>query len=228
VSTSEADLALILLRRGDLDAAEPLFRDALAINLKVLGEDHPNTGASWNNLGLLLLGKGDFTAAEPMFRQALAIRRKHFGDRHPSLTTNMVNLATALIEEERHDEAAVLLGEGLALARSASSGQENAAIARLSIQLARVHLARGEAATAETLLRDALSRQQAILPANDWLVAATKSGLGEALTAMNQFDEAERLLTEASAVLRDVPGRQGREAAATRIRLAALSQARRQ
>ena len=227
VSTSKADLALLLLRRGDLDGAEPLFRDAHAINLKVLGEDHPNTGASWNNLGLLLLGRGDFTGAEPMFRQALAIRQAHFGDRHPSLSTSLVNLATALIEQRRDDEAERLLTDGLAIARSAPDGQEDAAIARLSFQLARVHLARGEPAEAETLLRDALERQQAILPAGDWLIAATRSALGEALTMLGRFDEAGRLLAEASAVLRDVPGRQGREAAATRTRLAALSQARR-
>jgi tetratricopeptide (TPR) repeat protein len=226
VSTSEADLALLLLRRGDLTAAEPLFRDAHAINLKVLGEDHPNTGASWNNLGLLLLGKGDYTGAEPMFRQALAIRRKHFGPRHPSLWANKVNLATALIEQQRYDEATVLLNDGLAMVATTTGVRQDAAITRLSFQLARVHLARGDAAAAETLLRDVLKRQQATLPADDWLIAATRSGLGAALIEQKQLDEAERLLTEASAVLQDVPGRQGREASATRERLAALAQAR--
>jgi serine/threonine-protein kinase len=226
VSTSEADLALLLLRRGDLTAAEPLFRDAHAINLKVLGEDHPNTGASWNNLGLLLLGKGDYTGAEPMFRQALAIRRKHFGPRHPSLWANTVNLATALIEQQRYDEATVLLNDGLAMVATTTGVRQDAAITRLSFQLARVHLARGDAAAAETLLRDVLKRQQATLPADDWLIAATRSGLGAALIEQKQLDEAERLLTEASAVLQDVPGRQGREASATRERLAALAQAR--
>ena len=225
VSTSEADLALVLLRRGDLAAAEPLFRDAHAINLKVLGEDHPNTGASWNNLGLLLLGKGDYTGAEPMFRQALAIRQKQFGTRHPSLWTNMVNLATVLIEQERYGEAASLLTDGLALVGTVA-GNQDAAISRLSFQLARVHLARGEAAAAATLLGDVLRRQQAILPDDDWLVAATRSALGAALTELKQFDEAERLLTDANAILKDVPGREGREAAATRARLAALSLAR--
>jgi serine/threonine protein kinase/Tfp pilus assembly protein PilF len=227
VSTSEADLALLLLRRGDLAAAEPLFRDAHAINLKVLGEDHPNTGASWNNLGLLLLDKGDYTGAEPMFRQALAIRRKHFGPRHASLWTNMVNLARALIDQQRYDEAAPLLDDGLALVTSTADVRQDAAVIRLSYQLARVHVARGDAAAAELLLRDVLTRQQTTLPADDWLIAATRSALGAALIEREQLDEAERLLTEASAVLQDVPGRQGREAAANRERLAALAQARR-
>ena len=224
-STSKAGLALILLRRGDLTAAEPLFREALDTSRQVLGEDHPNVGAGWNNLGLLLLGKGDYAGAEPMFRKALAIRRKHFGDRHPSLDNNIVNLSSALIEQQRYDEAESLLTEGLTITRGAI-GNHDASIARLSFQLARVRLAHGDAAAAEALLRDALTRQLATLPPDDWITAATKSTLGGALTRLGQYDEAEQLLTDAAVVLKDVPGRQGREAAATRERLAALTEAR--
>jgi serine/threonine protein kinase/tetratricopeptide (TPR) repeat protein len=224
-STSKADLALLLLRRGDLAAAEPLFREALETSRKVLSEDHPNVGAGWNNLGLLLLDKGDYAGAESMLRQALAIRRKNFGDRHASLGTNMGNLAVALREQQRYDEAAALLTEALALTRE-GAGEQDADIARLAFQLGRVHLARHEPAVAERLLRDALERQVATTVPDDWRLAATKSALGEALTALGQYDQAERLLTDAAAHLRDAPGRQGREAAATRDRIAALHTAR--
>jgi ATP/maltotriose-dependent transcriptional regulator MalT len=132
-----------------------------------------------------------------------------------------------LIDQQRYDEAAPLLDDGLALVTSTADVRQDAAVIRLSYQLARVHVARGDAAAAELLLRDVLTRQQTTLPADDWLIAATRSALGAALIEREQLDEAERLLTEASAVLQDVPGRQGREAAANRERLAALAQARR-
>jgi hypothetical protein len=77
------------------------------------------------------------------------------------------------------------------------------------------------------LLRDALLRQQRTMRTDDWRLAATKSALGAALIGLSQYDEAEGLLTAAQAVLKDVPGRQGREAAATRERLATLANARR-
>ena len=150
----------------------------------------------------MLLDKGDYAGAEPMFRQSLAISRKHFGARHPSLWKNMVNLARALIDQQRYDEAAPLLTDGLALVTSTADVREDAAITRLSFQLARIHLARGDAAAAELLLRDVLTRQQAALPADDWLLAATRSALGASLIELKQLDEAERLLTEASAVLK--------------------------
>ena len=64
------------------------------------------------------------------------------------------------------------------------------------------------------------------MPPDDWRLAATKGALGEVLIACGQLDEAERLLTEAARILKDVPGRQGREAAATRHRLRAVADAR--
>jgi tetratricopeptide (TPR) repeat protein len=172
-----------------------------------LPQDHPNRGASYNNLGLVLLGRGDGAAGEPMFRKALAIRRKYFGDRHPSLDNNIVNLSSSLIEQRRLAEAEMLLTDGLGFTREAP-GNHDVSTARLSFQLARVRLAQGDAAAAERLLRDALARQIAVLPADDWVTAATRSALGAALTSLGRYDETERLLTEASLVLKDVPGRQ--------------------
>jgi tetratricopeptide (TPR) repeat protein len=225
VSTSKAGLALLLLRRGDLDDAEPLFRSALEINLKVLGDDHPNTGATYNNLGLVTLGRGDAAAAEPMFRKALAIRRKYFGDRHTSLGNNIVNLSASLIDQQRYAEAAPLLTEALEFT-AAATGNRDASMARLAFQLARIRLAQGNLTEAEALLRGALARQKTALPAGDWVTAATQSALGAALTGLGRLDEAELMLTEASLVLKDVPGREGREAAVTRERIAALAQVR--
>jgi hypothetical protein len=54
-----------------------------------------------------------------------------------------------------------------------------------------------------------------------------KSLLGSALTSLERYDEAETLLLDASRVLKDVPGPQGREAKATAVRLNALYEARR-
>ena len=51
------------------DAAEPLFRRALAIDEAALGPEHPDTGTSVKNLAYLLQAKGDYDAAEPLFRR---------------------------------------------------------------------------------------------------------------------------------------------------------------
>ena len=224
-STSQSDLGQLLRDRGDIAAAEPLLRQSLETSRTVLGEDHPNDGAGWNNLGLVLLDQGDFAGAEPMFRRALAIRRQNFGERHYSLDNSMGHVATSLREQGKLADAAVLFEEALAHARQ-GPGDIDPAVAKHSFNLARVHLLRRDYVAAEELLRDALRRQQRAMQAGDWRLAATKSALGEALIALGQLDEAEHLVTDAGAILKDVPGRQGREAVATRERLAALAEAR--
>ncbi len=60
---------------GDYAAARPYYEQALAIRKEVLGEKHPDTATSLNNLGYLLQAMGDYAAARPYYEQALAITR---------------------------------------------------------------------------------------------------------------------------------------------------------
>ena len=48
-----------------------------------MGERHPDTAASLNNLAVLLQAQGDYAAAKPLYEQALAIHEAVLGERHP-------------------------------------------------------------------------------------------------------------------------------------------------
>ena len=127
----------------------------------------------------------------------------------------------ALLEQGKYGEAADALEEALRIAIPAL-GEEHLQVARYRLNLARVNLKRQNPQAAETLLRQTLEVRRRAFSENDWQVAMTRSLLGEALTALGRYDEAERLLLQARGVLKDVPGPQGREAKATTARLAAL------
>jgi tetratricopeptide (TPR) repeat protein len=103
--TSLNNTALSLESKGDLGAAEPLFRSALAIAEKSLGPDHSDTAGSLNNLAGLLESKGDYAGAEPLYRRALAVAEKTLGPNHPNTATALDNLA-GLLESEGDDAAA--------------------------------------------------------------------------------------------------------------------------
>ena len=66
----------LLEDKGDLAAAEPLYREAMEGLRETLGIRHPGTLSSINNLAGLLHTKSGRTAAEPLFREALEVKRK--------------------------------------------------------------------------------------------------------------------------------------------------------
>ena len=52
-------MGALLKDRGDLERAEPLYREALEGRREKLGPKHPDTLRSVKNLGLLLQARGD-------------------------------------------------------------------------------------------------------------------------------------------------------------------------
>ncbi len=78
-----------------------ITKQALAINKKVLGEQHPDTASSLNNLGSLLLSLGDYAGARLYLEQALAIADRVLGKNHPTSRIIQENLGTLNKEMER-------------------------------------------------------------------------------------------------------------------------------
>jgi tetratricopeptide (TPR) repeat protein len=64
-----------------------LYKEALAIRKKVLGENHPDYATSLNDLAVLYYTMGNYTAAEPLYKEALAIHKKVSGENHPDYAT---------------------------------------------------------------------------------------------------------------------------------------------
>jgi tetratricopeptide (TPR) repeat protein len=77
---------------GDNDGARPYYEKALEIRRNVLGEEHPDTALSLNNLGALLQAMGDYDGARPYYEKALEINRKVLGEEHPNTTIFKENL----------------------------------------------------------------------------------------------------------------------------------------
>jgi hypothetical protein len=68
----------------------------------VLGEQHPDTAQSLNNLGSLLRTMGELAAAKPYLEQALAICEDRLGASHSHTEIARSNLAkfiTAMQQE---------------------------------------------------------------------------------------------------------------------------------
>ena len=105
-----------LYARGQYaEAAHPLSRKTLSIRRDILGEDHPDTAASYNNLAETLRAQGKYAEAEAMHRRALAIHLKALGEDHPDTATSYNNLAVTLRAQGKYAEAEAMHRRALAI-----------------------------------------------------------------------------------------------------------------
>jgi tetratricopeptide (TPR) repeat protein len=77
---NEAGLAAVQIAL--YDQAQPLFRKGLEIRQRVLGEEHPSTAASYNNVASNLNAQGKYEQAEPLLRKGLEINQRVLGEEH--------------------------------------------------------------------------------------------------------------------------------------------------
>jgi tetratricopeptide (TPR) repeat protein len=142
--------------RAAYSQAAPLLRDALAISVKVLGPEHPDTAISLTNLANLLWSQGDLVGARPLYERALAIREKAFGPEHPDTATCLNSLASVLKAQGDFAGARPLSERALAI-REKTLGPEHYDTAESLNDLAVLLSNEGDFAGARLLLKRALA-----------------------------------------------------------------------
>lgn len=70
-----------------------------------MGQDHPYTLISMNNLGIALVRQYEYQQAEEMHRRQLEVCRRTLGRRHPFTLTSMNNLAVVLSEQGKNKQS---------------------------------------------------------------------------------------------------------------------------
>jgi serine/threonine-protein kinase len=109
------ELANVTFYQGHYDESASYNRQALEIDRKLFGEQHPAVAEELNNLGAIEADRGDFAASESYYRQALAIVERWYGPDHPETAANLTALAQVLTSEKRNTDAQALLERALAI-----------------------------------------------------------------------------------------------------------------
>ncbi len=194
---------VVHLESGGLDAAEDLFRKALEMNRKAYPEGHSDLAANLNNLAVVLTNKGQARAAEDLYREALIVYRRLFGDNHREVAKTRNNLGELLLRRGEKEDAENQFRAALELHPELTENQRQ--LARAELGVARIRLGSDDPQGAEPHLRRGLELWQHF-PEKWQNIAGTRRLLGECLTDLERYKEAEPLLLEAYSTFRDNAG----------------------
>ena len=210
-------LGTIRISQGRLEEAGDLLDEALMHRHRVLGEGHPKTAETLNNLALLAKRRGELEEAERLFLGVLASERELFGDLSRQVARTLNNLATLQLMRGELGAANDALEESLAIRRKLV-GERHPGVLRVRINLAQVQTLRGDLDTAETTLRPALAGLREIYGDHPDLATGLQI-LASIRRRRGDPAEAEKLLRQSLAIRRQLlpPGHPARARAATRL-----------
>jgi CHAT domain-containing protein/Tfp pilus assembly protein PilF len=187
--------AFKLYQQGKYNEAISLAEKVLAIRKKVLGDNHPLTAQSLNNLAVLYQSQGRYSEAEPLYKQALAITKSQLGDNHPDTATNLNNLAEIYQSQGRYREAEPLYKQALAIYKK-QLGDNHPDTATSLNNLAGLYQNQGRYTEAETLFKESLTIRKAQLGDNHITTATSLNNLAGLYQNQGRYTEAEILFKE--------------------------------
>ena len=204
--------AILLKARGDLAAAEPLYRRVLKVLERQRGPEHPDTLLSLNNLGSLLYTRGQLSKAEPLYRRALAGLERQLGPEHPDTLRTVNNLALLLYAKGDLAGAEPLFNRALD-ARERNLGSEHPDTLGSLNNLAMLLDAKGDLVGAEQLFRRALEGYERKLGPEHPHTLLSLNNLGAVQEAKGDLQQAREYYERAVAgarklLLPDHPWRQ--------------------
>jgi tetratricopeptide (TPR) repeat protein len=129
------DLGYIARERGELEASQAYYEQALTIHREI--QDRSEEGAGVSQLGQIALARGQLDEAEQYFQQSLTIRREVQDSQGEGI--DLAYLATVAENREHYDEAETYYRTALILAREAEDVSDIASMSSALGQLLILH-----------------------------------------------------------------------------------------
>ena len=205
--------------------ARALLEEALELQRRNLGEDHPELAATLDVLGWTLWSMDQGQAARPLLERALAIRQRALGPDHPEVAEILYTLAWVHWTSNGPAVARPVLDRALAIQeRTLGPGQPQ--VAETLDLMARLLVDSGDLAGARTVLDRALQIHERALGPDHVRVGWTLLNQGRHHLRAGDLAAAERSLRRALAIHEKALGPDSGSAAADLVALARVLRAR--
>ena len=190
---------------GWWEEAVAVAEAALQTHIGLVGEDHPQTATSSNQLALALKATGRVEEAIPLASAALTTHRAHLGPDDAELYVTMNSLASMLNRAKRYSEAEPLFREAIEHRRRLlGTAHPKTLISTASFAYMLTKMGKHE--DSEPFHRQAYTHRRKILGERHPKTLGSCVNLGRCLGELGQFDEATALLDQAVATRKEVLG----------------------
>jgi tetratricopeptide (TPR) repeat protein len=178
-------------------AAAKYFRRALQIDRQLLGDKHPSTAPTLNNLARVLLEQRQFEEARQLLEESIEIRRGEVLETAEEMAFAFANHALSLAGVGKLKEAEP---EFLRALRAATMHQHRL-VAPIMTDLADLECRTGRVAQGQARLDEARPIMAERYPDDPWRVALVDSVRAGCLTKLGRYDEAAKLLATSNPVI---------------------------
>jgi len=180
---------------GDFSPAERHLERTYNIRLEQLGEEHPKTLETMDDLARVYWRQGRYDKAESLFTQTLEGRGKVHGEEHQDTLYSMNSLAVLYFSQGRYTEAESLYTRMLQISRTLL-GDDISTVLFMG-NLATVYRSQGRYDKAEDFYDRATEQSKELLGEEHPDTLYNMNGLAMLYIAQHRYDEAESLLLEA-------------------------------
>jgi len=223
-----ADLAIALFNAADFlssvgewPKAAEMFQEALEVDARAYGPDHPEVAVDAERLAAAYVNMDRLAEAEPLYQRVIAIRQAALGPGDRTLLEPLRRLAEVHRRLDRFEDAVADLQRAGRVATGAF-GVESAEVAAVLSELADLYSARGDWSKAEGYCRRALRTAERVTGGGSAATGIYVFRLAKTLVAQDRNEEAEALFRRVLLIDEKVHGSDHVEVAAD---LAALGDA---
>ncbi|CAE6476928.1 unnamed protein product [Rhizoctonia solani] len=187
--------------------AEQLQVQVLDAHKRILGEEHPDTLCSMNNLASTYSDLGRYDEAEQLQVQVLDTRKRILGEEHPDTLCSMNNLASTYSHMGQYDKAEQLQVQVLD-AHKRILGEEHPVTLRSVNNLAATYSHLGRYDKAEQLQVHVLNARERILGEEHPDTLCSMNNLASTYSDLGRYNEAEQLQVQVLNVRKRILGKE--------------------
>jgi len=190
-----ANYGAALTELGRLEEGERQLREAIGMTEQYRGPESDDVGGMLQPLAMNLMFAGQLVAAESVARRSYQITVKNRGATNTATLASLRAVISVLIEQNRCPEA-IPLARGIIGLRGGEVPDTDPSIGTAYVLLGQCLGMTGEAGAGEEAIREGTRLREAVFPPDHWVMAHTRSLLGEVLVRGGKTIEGEQLLEE--------------------------------